>query len=487
MHSVLFLIVVPLLGAFTSLFTKGFNQIVSLAITVFAGLFSLLIYTYGFLPVSVEIGGWPVPFGINFVVTSLSVGFILLINLAALIALLLVREKKNEQFYSTYLVLLASANGIVLTGDIFNFYIFSELVTFSITALIAYPRDRKSTGAALKYLILASTASSFLLIGIGLLYKTLGTLNMADIATKIDLLNPQALAFIVILMLIGIFVELELFPFNMWVPKAYLGGTTSVNVMLHGMLGTAGTYIILRILLTMFSDGSGLLVDKTITHSILLIAMLTILVSEIAAFNENKLKKVLAFSSMGQMGLITFGFMVGNRQAIVGAFYLVIANFTAKIVLFALAGEFIAMSGSPRWEGMRGIGRKHPMAGISFVIGSLSLMGVPFFAGFWGKLGLIQGAIDGSGILVAGIVIILITAIIEGIYFMKIAHTLFLEQRDDYRTTARKKVLFIAALLSMFVVAIGVQPGLIEHNIAMAADEIMNSHDLYLNVVLSGR
>lgn len=490
MNSSLFLIIIPLMGAFIALFAKQANRIMAMLITIFMEIFSIIIYVSGKLPASVEIGGWQAPYGINFVLTPLSVGFIILINLAAIISILIIRGEKSYQFYSTYLVLLAAANGIVLTGDIFNFYIFSELTAFGITALIAYPKDRKSTGAAIKYLILASTAAAFLLIGIGILYKTLGTLNIADIASKISLLEPMTLALIIILMLSGIFVELELFPFNMWVPKAYLGGSTSTNIMLHGMLGTVGAYIITRILLTMFvADGSGVLINGNIAKSIIIIAILTILVSEIAAFNEKKIKKVLAFSSMGQMGLITFGFMIGNEQAMVGAFYLIVANFTAKTILFVLTGEFIAISGSGNWEDMKGIGRKHPIAGISFVVGALSLMGVPFFAGFWGKLGLIQGAIDGNIFMVTGIVVILITAIIEGIYFLKIAHTLFLEKDNDveYLSKARMRSLVIAGILAVAVIAIGIKPGLIESNINSATNEILNSTSNYINVVFPWR
>ncbi|MBN2259912.1 MAG: NADH dehydrogenase FAD-containing subunit [Clostridiales bacterium] len=490
MNSSLFLIIIPLMGAFIALFAKKANRLMAIVITLFMEIFSIIIYLSGKLPVSVEIGGWQPPYGINFVLTPLSVGFIILINLAAIISLFIIRGEKSYQFYSTYLVLLAASNGIVLTGDIFNFYIFSELTAFGITALIAYPKDRKSTGAAIKYLILASTAAAFLLIGIGIVYKTLGTLNIADIASKISLLDPLTLELIIILMLTGIFVELELFPFNMWVPKAYLGGTASVNVMLHGMLGTAGAYTITRILLTMFTvDGSGLLVNVNIANSVIVIALLTILVSEIAAFNEKKIKKVLAFSSMGQMGLIIFGFMIGNEQAIVGAFYLVVANFVAKTILFVLTGEFIAMSGSGNWEDMKGIGRKHPVAGLAFVIGSLSLMGVPFFAGFWGKLGLIQGAINGSAFMVVGIVIVLITAIIEGIYFLKIAHTLFLEKDSDreYLSKARVHSIVIAAILALAIIAIGVKPGLIESNINSATDEILNSTSNYIDIVFPRR
>jgi len=490
MNSVLFLIVIPLLGAFLALFGKKANRIVAILITAFTEIFSIMIYLSDKLPVSVAIGGWQAPYGINFVLTPLSVGFIVLINLAAIISLFIIRGEKEYQFYSTYLVLLAAANGIVLTGDIFNFYIFSELTAFAITALIAYPRNRRSTGAAIKYLILASTASSFLLIGIGVAYKTLGTLNIADIASKIDLLNPLTLELIIVLILTGIFVELELFPFNMWVPKAYFAGTASVNVMLHGMLGTAGAYIIARILLTMFAvNGSGMLVNANIANAIIVIAMLTIFVSEIAAFNEKKLKKVLAFSSMGQMGLIIFGFMIGNEQALTGAFYMVVANFLAKIILFVLTGEFIAMTGSDNWEDMKGIGRKHPVAGVSFVIGSLSLMGVPFFAGFWGKLAVIQGAMSGNSFMITGIVIILITAVVEGVYFLKISHTFFLKKEDEKEFNAKARIhsIVIAAALAVIVLAIGVHPGLIENNVNRATNEILNSTSNYVDVVFPGR
>ncbi|BEP29946.1 complex I subunit 5 family protein [Helicovermis profundi] len=490
MNSVLFLIVIPLLGAFLALFAKKANRTIATIIALFMEIFSIIIYLSDKLPTSVLIGGWQAPFGINFVLTPMSVSFIILINLAAAISLFVIRGEKSYQFYSTFLVLLAASNGIVLTGDIFNFYIFSELTAFGITALIAYPRDKRSTGAALKYLILASTASSFLLIGIGIIYKTLGTLNIADIASKVPLLNPLTLELIIVLMLAGIFVELELFPFNMWVPKAYFGGTTSVNVMLHGMLGTAGAYIIARILLTMFAaSGSGILINANIANSILIIASLTILVSEIAAFAEKKLKKVLAFSSMGQMGLIIFGFMVGNEQALIGAFYMVVANFLAKTILFVLAGEFISMTGSDNWEDMKGIGRKHPVSGLAFVVASLSLMGVPFFAGFWGKLGVIQGAINGSGFMVVGIIIILITAIIEGVYFLKISHTLFLEKdkNEEFKSSARKTSLVIAASLAIIVLAIGIKPGLIKANVNSAANEILNSTTNYVDVVFKGR
>jgi len=489
MNSVLFLIIIPLLGAFLALFAKEANRTIATIIAMFAEIFSIYIFMSGKLPVSVEIGGWQAPFGINFVLTPMSIAFIIMINLAAVVSLLILRGKKDYQFYSTFLVLLAASNGIVLTGDIFNFYIFNELTAFGITALIAYPKTRKSVGAAIKYLILASTASSFLLIGIGLLYKTLGTLNMADIASKIPLLNPLTLELIIVLMLTGIFVELELFPFNMWVPKAYDGGTSSVNVMLHGMLGTAGTYVIARILLTMFSfNGTGVLVSEKILNSVLIVASLTIIISEIAAFNEKNLKKVLAFSSMGQMGIIILAFMIGGRLAITSAFYLVLANFIAKTVLFVLTGEFIKISGSENWEDMKGIARMHPVAGVSFVVASLSLMGIPFFAGFWGKLGLVEAGLSGNLLSVVGVIVVLVAAVIEGIYFLKIAHNLFIKnEKLSTENKARMHSLMIASVLAVLVLVIGINPSLVKNTIDSATNEILDSNVNYVDIVFPRR
>lgn len=486
MNSVLFMIAIPLIGAFLTLFLKKANKWVSLLITLFMEVFSIFIYLSGKLPVSVAIGGWQAPFGINFVLTPLSMGFVILVNLAGIMAVIMIREEKNYRFYSTYLVLLTAVNGMILTGDIFNFFIFVELATFAITALIAYRRDRMSTGAAVKYLILSSTSSVFLLAGIGVIYKTLGTLNMADIASKIGLLNPAVLGLAMVLIFAGIFVELELFPFNIWVPKAYAGSSGSVNLMLHGMLGTAGVYVITRIILTIFSqDGNGHIVDGNIGKIIVFIAVITLIISEMAAFAEKRMKKVLAFSSMGQMGMMLFGLMIGGEQAINGAFYILVANFAAKSVLFILTDEFKSISGSDAWSDMKGIGRKYPLLGIIFTAASLSLMGMPFFAGFWGKLGIIQGALSMGGYFTAGVVVMLTASVIEGIYMLKIAHTLFLKKDEEAAGNLKVRVrsVFMTAVLAVLIVVIGIYPAIVSGSISKASGEVMDSNAQYVNVV----
>jgi len=489
MNSALFLIAIPLLGAFATLLLKKSNQILAIGITLFMAIFSASTLFGGQLPANVVIGGWQPPFGINFVLTTMSVGFVFLVNLAGLLALVSIKEEKKVQFYSIYLVLVAATNGLILTGDLFNFFIFVELSTFAIAGLIAYSGNRLSTGTALKYLILSSTAGAFLLIGVGVIYKTLGTLNMAEAAAHMGSLNPAALSLVMVLILAGIFVELEVFPFNIWVPNAYLSSKTSVTLMLHGMLGTAASYITARILITLFAvGGNGVLADEGIRNMVILIAIATMLISQISAYSEKKLKKVLAFSSMAQMGLILFAFMIGSKEAIIGAFFIVIANYVSKLVLLALAGEYSLVVGSDNWEDMKGLGRKYPLSAIAFTVAALTVMGMPLFAGFWGKLGILQGAMKGDGLLLVGAVAILIAAVVEGIYLLKIAHTLFLvrEEGKDFVEEPRKRIVGIAITLAGVAIVIGLYPGLLENMFNIASAEILDSLPNYIKVVFPG-
>lgn len=489
MNSALYLIAIPLLGAFAVLLLKKFHQLVALGITLFMTVSSAIILFSGQLPANVIIGGWQPPFGINFVLTTLSAGFVLLVNLAALLALVAIQEAKKYQFYAIYLVLLAATNGLILTGDLFNFFIFVELTTFALAGLIAYSGNRLSTGTALKYLILSSTAGAFLLIGIGVIYKTLGTLNMAEAAAHLGNLNSSVLSLVMVLILAGIFVELEVFPFNIWVPNAYLSSKTSVTLMLHGMLGTAASYITARILVTLFAaGGNGVLVNGSIRNVVIVIAIATMLISQIAAYSEKKLKKVLAFSSMAQMGLILFAFMVGSKEAVTGAFFIVIANYLSKIILLALSGEYSRAAGSDNWQDMKGLGRKYPLAALAFTTAALTVMGMPLFAGFWGKLGILQGAVRGDGLLLTGAVTILIAAVVEGIYLLKIAHTLFLPGEDghNYLAEPRKLIVGTAVILAGAAIVIGLYPGLLESIFNLASAEIMDPLSNYIKVVFPG-
>lgn len=482
MNSVLFLVVIPLMGTFISLFNKKVKEMTFL-ITLFNEIFTIYIITSVSLPKVAIIGGFLPPYGINFVLTSISILFIFLINTAGLISMLVIHEKKSSKFYSVYLVLLAANNGLVLTGDLFNLFIFMELSTFAITALISYKRNKVSSGTGIKYLILSSVSSSFLLIGIGIIYKTLGTLNIADIAGKLNLLSVPTLSLIILLIFAGILVEIEIFPFNIWVPKAYISADASVNIMLFGILGSSASYVMARIIFTMLSvNHDGKLSSYGLSNVIMIFAVLTIIISELAAYSEKKMKKILAFSSMGQMGLILYGFTLANKAGVIGALFLVIASFLAKTVLLILNGEFEKISGSDDYRDYKGIGRENKIAGIVFAIAALSLMGIPLTAGFIGKLNLIEGAISLGGINIYVAAAILAMSVLEGIYFLKISNYLFLTKEKEFKSRIKYSTLSIAIILSALIIIIGLSPNITNY-FGNAAGEILNSTSNYINVV----
>ncbi|KRQ87924.1 Na(+)/H(+) antiporter subunit D1 [Caloramator mitchellensis] len=485
MNSVVFLVVIPLIAAFLSLFFGKNNKILSYLVTVFNLAFSIMVLFSNSIPFNVAIGGWRAPYGINFVVTDLTIFFLLLVNLAALLALTTIRSDREYQFYSFYFVLLAATNGMVLTGDMFNFFLFVELSTFAVAGLVAYKKNRLSTGAALKYLILSSTASMFSLAAIGLIYKTLGTLNFADIANKVKDLNPASSSLILILFVSSMLVELKIFPFNMWVVKAYEASTTAVNLFIHGMLGTAGVYAALRIILMIFAnDGLKFNADVNISMILTVFAFVTVIISEIGALNEKNLKKILAFSSMAQLGVVLFGISLGSFDAIKGVFYVVLSNYLAKFVMFMVAKEFSKVSGSLNYDEMKGLGRKYPMLAISFTIAALSLMGIPYFAGFWGKLSIIGNAILFGKAGVIGSILILIASVIEGVYYLRISHTFFVEGEEKEIKISRVNCL-IPMIIAIVIIIIGIYPNSVENIIVSLINEIQNVQENYIRLILS--
>lgn len=484
MNSIVFLIVIPLIAAFLSLFLGKNDKILAYIVTLFNIIFSILILFSGKIPFNVAIGGWRAPYGINFAVTDLTIFFLVLVNVAALLALTAVREKMEYQFYSFYFVLLSSTNGIVLTGDLFNFFLFIELSTFAVAGLVSYKRDRLSTGAALKYLILSSTASIFSLAAIGLIYKTLGTLNFADIANKVNNLNEASLSLILILFLSSLLVELKIFPFNMWVVKAYEASKTSVNLFIHGMLGTAGIYGILRILLMVFSKEAGkLTLSGNLSSILMLFAFVTVIIGEIGALTEKNMKKILAFSSMAQLGIVLFGISLGSFDALKGVFYIVISNYLAKFVMFLTVKEFSKVSGSTNYLDMKALGRRYPILAISFTISALSLMGIPFFAGFWGKISIIGNAIFSGKLELIGAVIILIASVIEGVYYLRISHTFFSQGHEREGRISRVYCL-LPMILALVILFIGINPDSFENIISILVDEI-KSPEKYIKLILS--
>ena len=409
-------------------------------------------------PVSVVIANWLPPFGINLYFSPLTVGTAAVIYAVGfLVTLFDIRnsEKREPNYYLLYALMVFSSIGMVTTGDLFNLFVFLEIGGIASFACVG--RGNRFFGAkgGITYLIQAQLLSLLMLAGIIFVYSASGVLNIGALAGGSGAfgsglgtgaagageaataagsstggaglsLNP-AFGFLAgFLILLPFFLEIKLFPFNTWVSKAYQGASASFAGSLSGIMALAGGVVLMRLMLTMMNPGGVFgSAGQNLSAVLIILGALTVIVGEFAALREQELKKVLGFSSIGQMGMIAVGIGAAELLSVQGAIFLLASHTAAKLLLFLVTGFFIRTAGTGEWAKMRGIARRVPLAGGLFVIGAMTLMGIPLFSGFWGKISILKGILQSGGIAIIGFAAILIGTIIEGIYFMRIGHGFF--------------------------------------------------------------
>ena len=259
-------------------------------------------------PIVVSLGGWHPPLCINLVAGPLGVLLSLLISLVGLLvaiyALGYIKEGAQLKYHTLYLLLLTGATGVVLTGDIFNLFVFFEILCISSYALVAYLGDKPGVESATKYLIQGSIGSSFILIGVGLLYGLFGTLNMADIANSIShqaaVIDQHSMALFVPLafLITGFGVEAAIFPLNAWLPDAHSSAPSPISAILSGLAIKMGIYSIARIVFTVFGASSMFLF-------LVYLGIITLLIGEFSAFRQQNIKRMLAYSAIAHASGVT--------------------------------------------------------------------------------------------------------------------------------------------------------------------------------------
>jgi len=399
-HPVL-MIAIPLLSAFLMPLIKKAHRYFTFSILLLNAILSVLLFAkvYNDGAIYETIAGFSPPVGIYLAVDNLSALLAFVINIFATINF--VTSKQDFKFSMLYLLGVTGATGIVLTGDIFNMFVFFEITAVASYALVASKRDRAATEGAIKYMILGSVGSVFLLMGIAIIYSQLKSLNLYDIAARISSMDPKMMWLSFSFLLTGIGVEAELFPLNGWVPDAYEGAQSNVSSFLSFGPSKASIYAIARLLI-IFSM-------RQPYELALYVGIATLLIGEIAAFTQKNTKRMLAYSSIGQMGLILIAFSLMDKTpyALPAAFFIIVSHAAAKSSLFLISEN-----------GFGGITSKY--VGLA---GVLSLIGMPPLAGFWGKWYLFMGIANEKMWAVAAIIIF--SAVIEAIYFARYLHKSF--------------------------------------------------------------
>ncbi len=434
-------------------------------------------------PIVVQIGGFQPPFGINLVAGPVSVLFSALIALAgflvAIYALVYIKEGPKEKYHMLYLLLLTGATGVVLTGDLFNLFVFFEILCISSYALVAYIGDRSGIESAVKYLIQGAVGSSLLLVGIGLLYGLFGTLNIAHLAQQIGSSGSSSAFVPMALMITGLGIEAAIFPLNSWLPDAHSSAPSSISAILSGIAIEVGLYAVIRILFTLFGISSFFLF-------FIFLGVLTLLIGEMCAFSQSNIKRMLAYSSIGQIGLILFAFAVATGYSVIGGLFQMISHTLGKGLLFLASGYMIVRSGSMEISSLKGMGKRMPLTALAFTIGAFSLVGLPPFVGFPSKFLIIRSALS-EGALVFNILVglILVGTVIEGAYFFRVVQVLYFEKANENQ---KKHEPPVAALIPMFlfmivIVVIGIYPELVTGILNSAASELLDRVDYIRSVI----
>ncbi len=435
--------------------------------------------------ISVVIAGIKPPFGINLAFGMLGAFFALIIQIVALVASIYLFEydapEPSEKFYMLFILVVLGATGMVLTGDIFNMFVFLEITSISAYALTAIKKDGHSAEAGFKYLLLGSLGSTLFLLGIALIYGSLGTLNMAHIGAAVSQMDPKLLAAAVILILVGMGVEAEMLPMNGWVPDAYQAAPIPVVSLLAGTVAKAGIYALARILYTLIGMGG-------YVNLLLIFGILTLLAGELSALRQKNVRRLLAYSSIGQMGLIMLALGTFGFTAVTGGIFHALNHAVAKALMFLALG--IMAAGLEKWDmdSLEGVGRVKPFTTLLFTIGLLSTIGLPMFAGFWSKLLIIIGMINVKYIAYA--VLALTGSVVEVVYFARLLSKLYSSNISEHLKSSlpeSKKPFTLIGLvfLAVIVLAIGIYPDAVIKFVAGGAYILLNKA-IYISSILGG-
>lgn len=343
----------------------------------------------------VQLGGWQAPFGISFVADtfgSLLVLFAATTNLCVVTYSLASIDSRREAFgYHALLhVLLMGVCGAFLTGDIFNLYVWFELMLMASFVLLALGGERRQMEGAIKYVTINLISSALFLAAIGLLYAATGTLNMADLALKAQGVNPAGMRTIIALLFFVAFgVKAALFPLYFWLPASYHTPPVVITAIFAGLLTKVGVYSLARVFTLIFRDDAGY-----VQPLLLWAAALTMIAGGVGAIVQRDLRRMLSFLIISHIGVAVMGLGIFTARAFAGMIFYLIEDIVVLTNLFLIAGGVRLLCGTYDLTKAGGIYRRHPLFGFLFLIPALSLSGIPPFSGFFAKLALIQAGLE---------------------------------------------------------------------------------------------
>lgn len=419
-----FFIIIPLLTAFLIALISGErdNWAISMAIIAMLALLILALFGFGTVtsdnnPQVYATGAWKIPYTICLVLDPLSAFMLVIISVIGLTSLMFsiyyIRHySPSWKYYALFMLLITGMNGVVATGDLFNLFVFMEIALFAAYALVSYGSRAEEFEAAFKYAIMGSISSTLVLIGIGIIYSATSYLTMAKIAEVLPQ-NPTVMYWVGGVFLAAFGLKAAMMPFHAWLPDAHSSAPAPISSMLSGVLiKTLGIYVLMRIFYNVL--GAPALFLKLF----LILGSISIIVASFLAMGQWDLKRLLAYSSISQIGFILLGLGIGTRWALLGAVFHVLNHAIFKALLFYNAGTVEMVLGTRDMRQMGNLTKLLPYTTATSMVGTLSVVGMPPFNGFFSKLIIIIAAIHAGHLVYAGIAVI--GSLLTLIYFLKV-------------------------------------------------------------------
>ena len=482
MSSILFVALPLLFGFATPLLSKFGKHGVVVGSTLMQVFLLYLAFTLvGNVESYIEVISIAPPLGISFVLNKASLFFVTLFTfLMVVFSLYYLSHRKTDayenetKFFILLNMLLASSIGLVLSSDIFNIYVFFEIAGISAYILTAYKKTPSALEAGLKYLLTGAVASVFLVFAIALIYINIGSLNLAVISLSFEALPYNTKILIGLLLLIGFGFKVEIFPLNFWVTDVYQGSTSLVNALFSGIVVKAYLFVFFHIIYLFLPSGE---------FSIFLVYLgaISMLVAEIAGLRQTNLKRLFAYSSLGQVALIFTAFAMQNIDAIQGALFIAFAHSIAKVIIFLAITNIQKEHNSVDIEILKEF--KSPFLRTVMLIAMLSLLGIPLFAGFIGKF-LVLKSLAITGLLPV-LVIIIVASLLESIYYFKLVGFMFSKDKERKPLEIGYTQRIVFTLLTYLILLIGMAPFVLSNFLHQSATILIDSKS-YVDMLVGG-
>jgi multicomponent Na+:H+ antiporter subunit D len=488
------IVVTPLIFAFLVTMAGLWNRklcfplvlIALSACVVFAGGILAVVISGG-KPIHYYLGGWTPPWGIEYVIDHLNA--LILVSVAVISLLVAVyaqktleqeiHESKLPQFYTLFLLQITGLFGITATGDMFNLYVLLEIASFSAYAIIAMG-ERGADFAAFRYVLFGTIGASAYLLGTGYLYILTGSLNMADVAHLLPhLFYSKALLVGFAFFIVGIGIKMGIFPLHVWLPDAYTLAPSAVSALLAPLFTKVGAYVIIRIMFTVF-DPSFAIKLYPVTDALGWLAAIGILFACVMALAQSDFKRMLCYVIVAEMGYILIGLASANRFGLTGAILHIVNDIFMMACLFTVAGAIFYQTGTRNIYHFRSLHRTMPIIFALFIVGALSVVGIPPLCGFFSKWYLILGAIQAKqwGL----VVVMLLSSLLMAILFFRIIEIAYFAPPADQVHTHHKhgktgiimdsvplSMVIPMVLIGIGIIMLGIFSGvIIKHVIAFA-------------------